>query len=149
MAETDINRPQTSMTDPAMTLDLTMPVLVVDDQSTMVRIMRRLLEQIGFRDIDDANDGVTALSRMRAKRYGLVVSDWNLETMSGYDFLREVRSDPVLKQTPFILVTADSKMENVVAAKKAGVNNYILKPFNASTLKAKIDTVFSPSGSCA
>lgn len=132
-----------------MTLDLTMPVLVVDDQSTMVRIMRRLLEQIGFRDIDDANDGVTALSRMRAKRYGLVVSDWNLETMSGYDFLREVRSDPVLKQTPFILVTADSKMENVVAAKKAGVNNYILKPFNASTLKAKIDTVFSPSGSCA
>lgn len=129
-----------------MAVDLAVPVLVVDDQSTMVRIIRKLLEQIGFRDIDDANDAVTALSKMRSKRYGLVVSDWNLESTSGYDFLREVRSDPALKQTPFIMITADSKIENVVAAKRAGVNNYILKPFNASTLKAKIDSVLSSPG---
>jgi len=124
-------------------LDPSMPVLVVDDFSTMVRIIRNLLRQLGFSDIDDAQDGAAALAKMRAKHYGLVISDWNMEPMTGFDLLRQVRSDPGLEQTPFIMVTAESKTDNVVAAKKAGANNYIVKPFNAQTLKAKIEAVFA------
>jgi two-component system, chemotaxis family, chemotaxis protein CheY len=126
-----------------MALDPSMPVLVVDDYSTMVRIIRNLLRQLGFADIDDANDGASALAKMRAKRYGLVISDWNMEPMSGFDLLQHVRSDPGLGDTPFIMVTAESKTENVIAAKKAGVSNYIVKPFNAQTLKSKIEAVFA------
>jgi two-component system, chemotaxis family, chemotaxis protein CheY len=126
-----------------MALDPSMPVLVVDDYSTMIRIIRNLLRQLGFVDIDDANDGASALAKMRAKRYGLVISDWNMEPMSGFDLLQHVRSDPDFGETPFIMVTAESKTENVIAAKKAGVNNYIVKPFNAQTLKSKIEAVFA------
>ena len=126
-----------------MALDPSMPVLVVDDYSTMVRIIRNLLRQIGFADVDDANDGTTALEKLHARRYGLVISDWNMEPMTGYDLLRQVRADPGLGEIPFIMVTAESKTENVIAAKKAGVNNYIVKPFNAHTLKSKIETVFA------
>jgi len=125
-----------------MALDRAMPVLVVDDYNTMIRIIRNLLKQIGFSDIDDAADGSAALARMREKKYGLVISDWNMEPMTGYDLLQQVRSDPQLAPTPFIMVTAESKTENVIAAKKAGVSNYIVKPFNAQTLKTKIDAVF-------
>ena len=125
-----------------MALNLSMPVLVVDDYKTMVRIIRNLLKQLGFTEIDDASDGVDALGKLRAKKYGLVISDWNMEPMTGYELLKEVRSDETLSRTPFIMVTAESKTENVIAAKKAGVNNYIVKPFNAQTLKTKIDTVF-------
>ena len=125
-----------------MAMDRTMPVLVVDDYNTMIRIIRNLLKQIGFSDIDDAADGSAALNKMRGKRYGLVISDWNMEPMTGYELLKEVRGDPGLSKTPFIMVTAESKTENVIAAKKAGVNNYIVKPFNAQTLKSKIDAVF-------
>ena len=128
-----------------MTLDPKMPVLVVDDYSTMVRIIRNLLRQIGFEDIDDASDGSSALEKMIAKRYGLVISDWNMEPMTGFELLRQMRADPGLERTPFIMVTAESKTDNVVAAKKAGVSNYIVKPFNAQTLKAKIEAVFSGS----
>ena len=117
-------------------------MLVVDDYSTMVRIILNLLAQLGFANVDDAKDGASALEKMRIKRYGLVISDWNMEPMTGYALLREVRADPNLATTPFIMITAESKTENVIAAKKAGVNNYIVKPFNAVTLKAKIDTVF-------
>jgi two-component system chemotaxis response regulator CheY len=119
-----------------------MPGLVVDDYTTMVRIIRNLLRQIGFHHIDDANDGSIALAKMRERRYGLVISDWNMEPMTGYDLLQQVRNDPRLHETPFIMVTAESKTENVIAAKKAGVSNYIVKPFNAQTLKSKIDAVF-------
>ena len=126
-----------------MAFDPSMPVLVVDDYSTMIRIIRNLLRQIGFADVDDANNGAAALDKMRAKRYGLVISDWNMEPMTGYDLLQQVRSDPGFGNTPFIMVTAESKTENVIAAKKAGVNNYIVKPFNAQTLKAKIEAVFA------
>ncbi len=126
-----------------MAVDLSMPVLVVDDYNTMIRIIRNLLKQIGFQDIDDAADGSAALARMREKRYGLVISDWNMEPMTGYELLKEVRADPGLSKTPFIMVTAESKTENVIAAKKAGVNNYIVKPFNAQTLKTKIEAVFA------
>jgi len=126
-------------------VDTTMPVLVVDDYNTMIRIIRNLLRQLGFADVDEANDGASALAKMRTKRYGLVISDWNMEPMSGYDLLQQVRADPGLGATPFIMVTAESKTENVIAAKKAGVNNYIVKPFNAQTLKAKIEAVFTES----
>jgi two-component system chemotaxis response regulator CheY len=125
-----------------MAVDLSMSVLVVDDYNTMIRIIRNLLKQLGFENIDDASDGSAALNKMRGKKYGLVISDWNMEPMTGYDLLREVRADPNLATTPFIMITAESKTENVIAAKKAGVNNYIVKPFNAATLKAKIDAVF-------
>jgi two-component system chemotaxis response regulator CheY len=120
-----------------------MPVLVVDDYSTMVRIIRNLLRQLGFANVDDASDGSAALEKMHIKHYGLVISDWNMEPMTGYDLLRQVRADPSLGEIPFIMVTAESKTENVIAAKKAGVNNYIVKPFNAQTLKAKIEAVFA------
>ncbi|MFV2092342.1 MAG: chemotaxis response regulator CheY [Hyphomicrobiales bacterium] len=125
-----------------MALDLTMPVLVVDDYKTMIRIIRNLLKQLGFNDIDDAADGAEALQKLRGRSYGLVISDWNMDPMTGYELLKEVRCDDNLKTTPFIMVTAESKTENVIAAKKAGVNNYIVKPFNAQTLKSKIDAVF-------
>jgi two-component system chemotaxis response regulator CheY len=126
-----------------MALDPSMPVLVVDDYSTMVRIIRNLLRQLGFSDVDDANDGAAALAKMCAKRYGLVISDWNMEPMSGYELLLKVRADPALGETPFIMVTAESKTDNVIAARKAGVNNYIVKPFNAQTLRAKIEAAFT------
>ena len=126
-----------------MAFDLSMPILVVDDYSTMIRIIRNLLRQIGFENVDDATDGSAALAKMQGKKYGLVISDWNMEPMTGYDLLKQVRSDPAIGTTPFIMVTAESKTENVIAAKKAGVNNYIVKPFNAQTLKAKIEAVFA------
>ena len=125
-----------------MALDPSMPVLVVDDYSTMVRIIRNLLGQLGFADVDDARDGQSALAKMHSRRYGLVISDWNMEPMTGYDLLRQVRADPGLGEIPFIMVTAESKTENVIAAKKAGVSNYIVKPFNAQTLQSKIEAVF-------
>ena len=125
-----------------MALDPSMPILVVDDYQTMVRIIRNLLKQLGFENVDDASDGNAAIAKMRDKKYGLVISDWNMEPMTGYELLKEVRGDPGLAKTPFIMVTAESKTENVIAAKKAGVNNYIVKPFNAPTLKSKIEAVF-------
>jgi two-component system chemotaxis response regulator CheY len=125
-----------------MAVDLSMPILVVDDYQTMIRIIRNLLKQLGFDDVDDAGDGSAALSKLHQKKYGLVISDWNMEPMTGYELLREVRSNDQLRATPFIMVTAESKTENVIAAKKAGVSNYIVKPFNAQTLKSKIDAVF-------
>jgi len=125
-----------------MALDPSTPVLVVDDYKTMIRIIRNLLKQLGFANVDEASDGTSALSMMRQKDYGLVISDWNMEPMTGYELLREVRADDRLSRTPFIMVTAESKTDNVIAAKKAGVNNYIVKPFNAATLKSKIDAIF-------
>ena len=118
-----------------------MSILIVDDYKTMLRIIRNLLKQLGFNAVDEAADGSAALSKMRTKNYGLVISDWNMEPMTGYQLLKEVRADDSLKSTPFIMITAESKTDNVIAAKKAGVNNYIVKPFNAATLKTKISTV--------
>jgi two-component system, chemotaxis family, chemotaxis protein CheY len=126
-----------------MSLDPSMAVLVVDDSSLITSILRNLLRQLGLEDVDCAADGSAGLARMRSKRYSLVISDWNMEPMTGYDFLREIRNDPALKRTPFIMITAESKTENVVAAKKAGVNNYIVKPFDARTLRSKIEAVFA------
>ena len=124
-----------------MAVDLSMPVLVVDDYQTMIRIIRNLLTQLGFKNIEEAKDGRQALEKMQGAKFGLVISDWNMEPMTGYELLQQVRASDKLKATPFIMVTAESKTENVIAAKKAGVNNYIVKPFNAETLKGKLKTV--------
>src|SRR5690606_31235235 len=124
-----------------MAVDMNMPILIVDDYKTMLRIVRNLLKQLGFDNVDEATDGASALNLMRAKKYGLVISDWNMEPMTGFELLKEVRADAQLKTTPFIMVTAESKTENVIAAKQAGVNNYIVKPFNADTLKTKMQAV--------
>jgi two-component system chemotaxis response regulator CheY len=124
-----------------MPLDYGTPILVVDDYHTMVRIIRNLLKQLGFEDVDEASDGTAALEKLQHKPYGLVISDWNMEPMTGYELLRHVRADERLKATPFIMITAESKTENVIAAKKAGASNYIVKPFNAQTLKNKIEAV--------
>ena len=122
-------------------VDMSMPILIVDDYKTMLRIIRNLLKQLGFSNVDEATDGSAALQKLRDKEYSLVISDWNMEPMSGMQLLTEVRADTKLKDLPFIMITAESKTENVIAAKQAGVSNYIVKPFNAATLKTKLAAV--------
>lgn len=124
-----------------MTVDKNMNILIVDDYKTMLRIINNLLRQLGFVNIDEATDGSMALDLFNKKKYGLVISDWNMEPMSGLDLLKSVRALNDNQSVPFIMVTAESKTENVVAAKQAGVNNYIIKPFNADTLKTKLSAV--------
>jgi two-component system chemotaxis response regulator CheY len=124
-----------------MAVDMNMPILIVDDYKTMLRIIRNLLKQLGLSNVDEAMDGGEALIKLRAGKFGLVISDWNMDPMTGLQLLKEVRSDERLKRTPFIMITAESKTENVIAAKQAGVNNYIVKPFNAATLKSKLASV--------
>ena len=124
-----------------MAVDMNMPILIVDDYKTMLRIIRNLLKQLGFNNVDEAIDGSDALSKLRAKDYALIISDWNMEPMTGIQLLREVRADGKMKDMPFIMITAESKTENVIAAKEAGVSNYIVKPFNAATLKTKLTSV--------
>ncbi len=121
-----------------MAVDKDMKILVVDDYKTMIRIIRNLLKQLGFNNVDEATDGSSALTKLRDGSFHLCISDWNMEPMTGLQLLKEVRADVKLANLPFIMVTAESKTENVVAAKQAGVSNYIVKPFNAATLKAKL-----------
>jgi two-component system chemotaxis response regulator CheY len=123
-------------------IDHSMPVLVVDDYRSMINIIRGLLKQIGLDDVDEATSGAEALTKLAERHHGLVVSDWNMEPMSGFELLKEIRADGELAGTRFIMVTAESKTENVIAAKKAGVDSYIVKPFNAQTLRSKINAVF-------
>ena len=125
-----------------MAVDKNMNVLIVDDYKTMLRILRNLLKQLGFNNVEEALDGSAALQILRSSAsFGLVISDWNMEPMTGLQLLREVRADAKLKATPFIMITAESKTENVIAAKSAGVSNYIVKPFTADTLKSKMVSV--------
>ena len=124
-----------------MAVNMNMDVLIVDDYKTMLRIIRNLLKQIGFLNVDEAVDGSEALKLLKDKDYGLVISDWNMEPMTGLQLLQEVRADDNMNAMPFIMITAESKTENVIAAKQAGVSNYIVKPFNAATLKSKISSV--------
>jgi len=124
-----------------MAVDKNMNVLIVDDYKTMLRIIRNLLKQIGFNNVEEATDGGEALSKAREKAPDLIISDWNMEPMTGLQLLKEVRKDDSLKHIPFIMITAESKTENVIAAKQAGVNNYIVKPFNAETLRTKMAAV--------
>lgn len=124
-----------------MAVDMNMNVLIVDDYKTMLRIIENLLKQLGFKNVVQATDGSEALKKLREAPVGMIISDWNMQPMTGLQLLKEVRADEKLKATPFIMITAESKTENVVAAKEAGVNNYIVKPFNAETLKTKITAV--------
>ncbi len=125
-----------------MAVDTNMRVLIVDDYNTMLRIMRNLLKQLNFNNVEEASDGQSALLKLKEESdWGLIISDWNMEPMTGSQLLREVRGDASLKHIPFIMVTAESKSENVIAAKEAGVSNYIVKPFNAETLKSKMVSV--------
>lgn len=124
-----------------MPVDKSLPILIVDDYKTMLRIIRNLLKQLNLENVQEATDGSSALKMLRDGNYGLVISDWNMEPMTGLQLLKEVRADAKLKGLPFIMVTAESKTENVVAAKEAGVSNYIVKPFNAETLRQKLVSV--------
>ena len=126
-----------------MAVDMNMPILIVDDYKTMLRIIRNLLRQLDFNNVDEATDGAQALAMLRSGNYGLVISDWNMQPMTGLQLLQEVRADAKLRNLPFIMVTAESKTENVIAAKQAGVSNYIVKPFNAETLRDKIEKVLA------
>ena len=117
-------------------------ILIVDDYKTMLRVIRNLLNQIGFRNIEEALDGSQALALTQSQKFDLVISDWNMEPMTGLELLQKVRaSNTEIKSVPFIMVTAESKTENIIAAKQAGVSNYIVKPFSAETLKTKIEAV--------
>src|ERR1700751_845881 len=124
-----------------MAVDKAMTVLNGGDYKTMLRIIRNLLKQIEFNNVEEASDGAEALTKLRSGNFGLVISDWNMVPMTGLQLLQEVRADAKLKSTPFIMITAESEVENVIAAKQAGVSNYIVKPFNAETLRAKIQKV--------
>lgn len=127
-----------------MPVDRNLPILVVDDHATMLRIVRNLLRLLGFGNVDEANDGRAALDMLRKGSYALIISDWLMEPVTGLHLLREMRSDSRLNAVPFILMTADSKSESVAAAKEAGVSNYIVKPFNVDTLRRKLTNVFGP-----
>jgi len=122
--------------------NLKMRILIVDDMSTMRRIVRNTLKQLGFTEMEEAEDGQSALAKLRAGLFDFVVSDWNMPTMSGLDLLKAVRQDPSLKGLPFLMVTAEAERKLILEAIQAGVSNYVVKPFTAETLKEKIDKIF-------
>jgi len=118
-----------------------MKIMIVDDYKTMLRILRNLLKQLNFLNVEEATDGSMALDMLRKSTFGMVISDWSMEPMTGIQLLREVRRDDRLKHLPFVMITDEGKSENVFAAKEAGVSNYIVKPFNAEILKTKMFSV--------
>jgi two-component system, chemotaxis family, chemotaxis protein CheY len=120
-------------------MDPNLQILVVDDYITMVRIVRKLLKQIGYENVDEASNGEMALKMIQEKQYGLIISDWNMEPMTGFELLKAVRGAAETAKTPFILVTAEARPDNVAAAHKEGVNEYLVKPFSAPVLKEKIN----------
>lgn len=124
-----------------MAVDKKMRILVVDDFQTMRRIIINLLRQLGFTNVVEAPDGALALEKVKDDNIDLVVSDWNMPNMTGLEFLKALRASEEYKDLPFIMVTAEGKKENVISAVQAGVNNYIVKPFNAATLKEKLSKV--------
>lgn len=125
-----------------MPADLNMKILIVDDMSTMRRITKNFLKQLGFNNVEEADNGQDALNKLRADTYGFVVSDWNMPIMMGIDMLRAIRADEKLNKLPVLMVTAEAQKENIVEAAQAGVNNYIVKPFTAETLQEKINKIF-------
>ncbi len=124
-----------------------MKILVVDDFSTMRRIVKNLLRELGFTNLDEADDGQTAWPKLKAGGYDFLVTDWNMPGMTGIDLLKTVRATPETANMPVLLVTAESKREQIIEAAQAGVNGYIIKPFTAATLKEKIDKIFARSAS--
>lgn len=121
--------------------DQNMKILVVDDFSTMRRIIKNILREIGYNNVEEADDGSTALEKLKGGGFDFVVTDWNMPIMPGIELLKAIRLDPVLKETPVLMVTAEAAKENVVTAVQAGVNNYIVKPFTAAALKERIDLI--------
>jgi two-component system, chemotaxis family, chemotaxis protein CheY len=116
--------------------------LVVDDFATMRRIIRNLLRQLGYTKVEEAEDGSVALRKLKSQPFDMIICDWNMPNMTGIELLREIRSDDALKGIPFLMVTAEAIKENIIAAVKAGVSNYIVKPFTADVLSSKIDGIF-------
>ena len=123
-------------------MDLNMKVLVVDDFATMRRILRNILKQIGFTDINEADDGSAALKELKKEKYDLILSDWNMPEMPGIDLLNAIRADDELKGIPFVMITAEAQKDNIIGAVKAGVNSYVVKPFTAETIGEKLKKVF-------
>jgi two-component system chemotaxis response regulator CheY len=121
--------------------DLKMKILIVDDFSTMRRIVKNLLRQLGYENIEEAEDGAQAYSKLKSGNYGFVISDWNMPNMDGLELLKKIRSDPELKDLPVLMVTAEAEKEKVIAAIQAGVSNYIVKPFTGEVLKEKMDKI--------
>jgi len=121
--------------------DPNMKILVVDDFSTMRRIVKNLLKQLGYVNIDEAEDGAQAYEKVKNGDYGFVVSDWNMPNMDGLDLVKSVRANPAIKDLPILMVTAEAEKDKVIAAIQAGVNNYIVKPFTGDTLKEKMDKI--------
>lgn len=123
--------------------DPNMKFLVVDDFSTMRRIVRNLLKELGFSNVHEAEDGIEALKKLRAESFDFVVSDWNMPNMTGIDLLREIRKDDGLKHLPVLMVTAEAKKENIIEAAQAGASGYVVKPFTAVTLDEKLKKIFT------
>lgn len=122
--------------------DSELKILVVDDFATMRRIIKNILKQLGYKHIEEADDGATALPMLKSQHFDLIISDWNMPQMSGLELLKAVRSDEQIKDLPFLMVTAEAQKENVIEAVKAKVSNYIIKPFTAETLAEKINKIF-------
>ena len=125
-----------------MPADPNMKILVVDDMSTMRRIVKNILKQLGFNNLEEAENGQEALTKFKADTYGFVVSDWNMPVMMGIDMLRAIRADETLKKIPVLMVTAEAQKENLMEAVQAGVSNYVVKPFTAETMQEKINKIF-------
>ncbi len=126
--------------------DKNMKFLVVDDFSTMRRIVRNLLKELGFTNVDEAEDGVVALQKLKTGAFEFVVSDWNMPNMTGIELLRAIRADDSLKHLPVMMVTAEAKKENIIEAAQAGANGYVVKPFTAATLEEKLNKIFEKLG---
>lgn len=124
-------------------LDTNMKVLLVDDFATMRKIVRNILGQLGIKNVDEADDGSTALPKLKQNKYDIVISDWNMPKMTGLDLLKAVRADENLKSLPFLMVTAEALKDNIVAAAQAGISDYVVKPFTAATLEEKLKKIFA------
>ena len=124
-------------------IDTSITVLVVDDRSTMRRIVKNVLKQIGFSDMVEAENGQDALNKLKSEDIGLIVSDWNMPVMQGIELLRAVRADAELKHLPFLMVTAEAQKENIIEAVQAEVSNYVVKPFSAEALQGKLEKIFA------
>jgi two-component system chemotaxis response regulator CheY len=126
--------------------DPKMKFLVVDDFSTMRRIVRGLLKELGFTNVDEAEDGVVALNKLKSEAFDFVVSDWNMPNMTGLELLKAIRTDAALAHLPVLMVTAEAKKENIIEAAKAGASGYVVKPFTAATLDEKLNKIFKTTG---
>jgi two-component system chemotaxis response regulator CheY len=126
--------------------DKTLKILVVDDFSTMRRIVRNLLKELGYTNVDEAEDGVAALQKLKGSNFQFVVTDWNMPNMTGIELLRAIRADVALKSLPVLMITAEAKKENIIEAAQSGASGYIVKPFTAGTLEEKLNKIFEKFG---